>query len=108
MADNSKSTAMRLARAFVRDNGMTLSDAIKCAWRNVRLKAALRAGPVRFTFQKADGTIRAAFGTLEPSAIAYTPNGTGRPMPDTVQRYWDLDKGAYRAFSKAALLSVAV
>ena len=99
---------MRLARAFVRDNGMDLSDAIKCAWLNIRLKAALRAGSVRFTFRKADGTIRAAFGTLEPSAIAYTPNGTGRPMPDNVQRYWDLDKGAYRAFSKAALLTVAI
>lgn len=101
------SEVMKAAWAFVKENGMTLSDAMRCAWRNFKLKAMMLAGKaVRFTFLKADGTIRQALGTLAKAAINYIPNGNGKAAPDRIQRFWDLEKAAYRCFTKAALLTV--
>ena len=103
------SAIMRMAWQFVKHEGMTLGEAMKCAWRNFKLKAAMYAGrAVRFTFKKVDGTIREALGTLAQAAINYIPNGNGRPAPESVQRYWDLEAAGYRSFRKASLLSVAI
>lgn len=99
---------MRMAWQFVKQNGMTLGDAMRCAWRNIKLKAAMLAGKaVSFVFRKSDGTLRNALGTLARAAINYIPNGNGRPAPETIQRYWDLEKASYRCFTKANLVSVA-
>lgn len=98
---------MRAAWAFVKTNGMKLGDAMRCAYRNLKLKTGMLAGKaMRFTFAKADGTVREALGTLAAAAINYTPNGNGRPAPTHIQRYWDLEKAAYRCFDRARLMSV--
>ena len=103
------SAIMKMAWMFVKNEGMTLGNAMRCAWRNFKLKMGMMAGKaVRFTFRKIDGTVRNALGTLAQAAINYIPNGNGRPAPDGVQRYWDLEAGGYRSFRKASLLSVAL
>ena len=109
MSKQTKMTAiMRQAWSFVKGEGMTLSEAMKCAWRNFKLKMEMLAGKaVRFSFRKVDGTVREALGTLAQAAINYIPNGNGRPAPDSVQRYWDLEAGGYRSYSKASLLAIA-
>lgn len=100
---------MQNAWAFVRDNGMTLSNALKVAWKNFKLKSMMMAGKaVKFTFQKVDGTIRTALGTLAQAAINYIPNGNGHSAPDTVQRFWDLENGGYRSFRKANLVDICL
>lgn len=55
---------MTMAWAFVKRNGYTMSEALKTAWRNIKLKAAMAKRICKFYFQKVDGTIREAFGTL--------------------------------------------
>ena len=43
---------MSLAWQFVRKNGYTMSEALKCAWANIKLKAALSKRIVSSTFRK--------------------------------------------------------
>lgn len=54
---------MSLAWQFVKRNGFDLSQALKTAWANVKLHAALKKGIVKFYFTKVDGSLREAYGT---------------------------------------------
>lgn len=94
-----------LAWQFVRRNGYTLSEALTTAWRNIKLRKALTERICKFTFQKVDGSIRQAFGTLADSLIPAT-SGSDRRRNDTVQVYFDTEKGEYRCFKRANLLSI--
>ena len=55
---------MSLAWQFVRKNGFTMSEALKCAWANMKLKLQMKSKIVKFYFQKVDGSVREAYGTL--------------------------------------------
>ncbi len=100
---NQLKTIMNLAWQFVKQNGFTMSDALKCAWANIKLKACLASGIVCFTFRKVDGSLRQAFGTL-----ANTPAtaNSGRKPNDKVQTYYDTEKQEWRCFKKCNLISV--
>lgn len=52
---------MQMAWSFVRKNGYSMSEALKCAWANLKLKAALKVKIVEFYFKKTDGSLRQAF-----------------------------------------------
>lgn len=49
---------MSLAWQFVRKNGFTMSEALKCAWANMKLKLQMKSKIVKFYFQKVDGSVR--------------------------------------------------
>ncbi|PWM11197.1 MAG: DUF2693 domain-containing protein [Flavobacteriales bacterium] len=109
MSDAKKSTlvnVMSLAWQFVKKNGFTMSEALKTAWANIKLKTAMHKRIVKFWFAKVDGSIREAYGTLEPSRLPET-NGSGRFRNDTVQTYFDTEKSEYRCFKKANLIKFA-
>ena len=55
---------MQMAWSFVRKNGYTMSETLKGAWTNIKLRALLDKKVVEFYFKKNDGTLRQAFGTL--------------------------------------------
>lgn len=97
---------MNLAWQFIKRNGYSKSEALKAAWVNIRLKAAMKSRIVRFYFQKIDGSIREAFGTLNERVIPATAQ-SGRRQNDTVQVYFDTEKQEYRCFKKANLLRIA-
>lgn len=97
---------MSLAWQFVKRNGYTMSEALKCAWANVKLRAALNKRIVKFYFQKVDGTLREAYGTLKTDLIPET-KGDARKRNDTVQVYFDTEKSEYRCFKKANLIRIA-
>ena len=94
-----------LAWQFVKRNGYTLSEALVTAWRNIKLRKALAKGICKFTFEKVDGSIRQAFGTLAENRIPAT-NGSDRRRNDSVQVYFDTEKQEYRCFKKANLLTI--
>lgn len=100
---NSMREIMKLAWQMVKRNGFTMSEALKTAWRNIKLKARLHTGIVKFYFQKVDGSIREAYGTLKGSLIPAT-SGDDRKRNDTVQVYFDTEKQEYRCFKKANLI----
>lgn len=97
---------MTLAWSFVRRNGFTMAEAMKIAWRNYKLKKAMYGRIVKFYFLKVDSTLREAYGTLKENLLPAT-QGTGRRANDTVQTYFDTEKGEWRCFKKANLVRIA-
>lgn len=100
------SNVMTAAWQFVKNNGYTMSEALKCAWRNIKLQAAMRTRIVKFHFQKIDGSIREAFGTLAERIVPATNGTSGRKVNNSVQTYFDTEKHEWRCFKKANLIDV--
>lgn len=102
---NTMREVMSLAWQFVRKNGFTMSEALKTAWRNIKLRVALSKRVVKFYFQKVDGSLREAYGTLVSDKIPAT-KGT-KKTADTCQVYFDTEKDEWRCFKKANLVKIA-
>lgn len=109
MSNERKSTlrnVMSLAWQFVKRNGLSLSEALTIAWRNIKLRAAMSSRIVRFYFRKVDGTIREAYGTLAERLTPTTSGTSTRRTNDTVQTYFDTEKQEWRCFKKANLYAL--
>lgn len=107
MSNERKSTlsqVMNLAWQFVKRNGFNLSQALKAAWANIKLTAAMRQRIVKFYYRKVDGTVREAYGTLKESLLPSSKGVDSRKKSDTVQTYFDTEKSEYRCFKKANLI----
>lgn len=100
------STIMNLAWQFVKKNGMSMSDALRVAWQNYKLHSAMMSRIVKFYFQKVDGSVREAYGTLKADMLPATGESGRKPNP-TVQVYFDTERQAFRCYKKANLLSIA-
>ena len=100
------SEIMRQAWVFVRKNGFSMSEALKVAWLNAKVKMAMKTRIVKFYFQKIDGSIREAYGTLKEELLPPT-QGSGRKPNDSVQVYYDSEREEYRCFKKANLIRMA-
>ena len=108
MSTKMKSTmkdVMLLAWTFVKRNGYSMSDALKCAWANIKLRALLGKKVVEFYFKKTDGTLRQAFGTLMSDRVPETKGE--RKAADSCQVYFDTEKEAWRSFKKCNLIKIA-
>ena len=68
---------MNLAWQMVKRNGYTMSEALKVAWLNMKLKMQMKQKIVRFYYRKVSGEIREAFGSLQENLLPET-QGTGR------------------------------
>ena len=101
-----KSQVFRLAWQFIKKNGYSLSEALRCAWANIKLRKQMAEKIVKFRFSKAYGTIREAYGTLMANMLPQS-KGAGRKQNDAVQTYFDTEKGEYRCFKKANLIEIA-
>lgn len=97
---------MNLAWSFVRKNGYSMSEALKCAWLNMKLKASMKERIVKFYFQKVDGSIREAYGTLKESLLPPIKGTESRKKSDTLQVYFDTEKQSYRSFKVANLIKI--
>lgn len=98
---------MQMAWQFVKRNGFTMAEALKAAWLNFKLKAAMAVRIVKFYFQKVDGSIREAYGTLNASVVPETSGNDNRRKNDTVQTYYDTEVQSWRCFKRANLLRIA-
>ena len=96
---------MQLAWSFVRKNGYSMSEALKCAWANLKLKAALKVKIVEFYFKKTDGTLRQAFGTLMSDRVPET-KGT-KKTAENCQVYFDTEVGDLLCFKKCNRIKIA-
>ena len=108
MTTTTKSTmreVMQVAWQFVRRYGFTMSEALKTAWRNIKLRAAMRKGIVKFYYQKVDGTLREAYGTLMSERIPATKGE--KKTNDICQVYFDTEKDEWRCFKKANLVKIS-
>lgn len=103
---NKMREVMKLAWQMVKKNGYSMSEALKTAWLNIKLKAQMKERIVKFYFQKVDGSIREAYGTLKESLLPPTNAADGRKKSDTVQTYFDTEKSEYRCFKVANLIKI--
>lgn len=93
---------MNLAWSFVHKNGYSMSEALKCAWANIKLRTLLHKQVVEFFFKKVDGTLRQAFGTLMANRV---PQTTGpKKTANSCQVYFDTEKNEWRCFKKCNLV----
>lgn len=99
------SKIMSLAWQMVRKNGYTISEALKVAWQNFKLKAKMKKGVVRFYYRKVNGELREAFGTLSDRVVPETKE-TGRKANNTLQTYYDTEREEWRSFKIANLVNV--
>jgi len=93
---------MKLAWKFFKQTGVSFSECLKKSWKNYKLQKALKQGIVKFYFQKVDGTIREAWGTLKD--VEDKIKGTGKTKNDSVQVYFDTEKEQFRSFKKFNLV----
>ena len=77
------------------------------------LQSKMMEQAVKFQFKKKDGSIRDALGTLKRALMKqedgslWEPKGEGKPEPDTVIRYFDLEKGMWRCFTVTDFIGLA-
>lgn len=107
MKNSDLRTIMTMAWQFVKRNGFTMSEALHAAWLNFKLKVAMAVRIVKFYFQKVDGSIREAYGTLRSDLIPEVKGDDKRKKNDTVQVYFDTEKGEFRCFKVANLVRIA-
>ncbi len=105
MKKYNRSELLKLTWQFMKKNGMTMSEALRIAWRNLKVKNLMKVRIVKFYFQKVDGSIREAYGTMRENLIPATA-GSDRKRNDTVQTYYDTEKSEWRCFKKANLLNI--
>lgn len=100
-----KSKLFIIAHTLVRVYKITLSEALKISWKNMKLKISLHEGGAHFQYLKKDGTLRETFGTLHN--IEHLLVGSDKFQNDKLTfRYYDLEKKAFRAFKIINLISV--
>jgi hypothetical protein len=92
----------KTAWQFFRQTGKSFSECLKQAWKNYKLKIDLLKGIVRFYFQKTDGTIREAWGTLKD--VEDKIKGVEKEKNLTIQVYYDTEKQEFRSFKKFNLV----
>jgi len=97
---------MTEAHRFIKIAGLSLSEALRKAWANFKLKLKMAQGIVKFYFQKVDGTIREAYGTLAANLVPETSGNDMRKKNDTTQVYFDTEKQEWRCFKKLNLVSI--
>jgi len=96
---------MQDAHRFIKITGINLSEALKKAWSIFKLKMQMTKGIVKFYFQKVDGTIREAYGTLKENLIPTTNGNDKRAKNNTTQVYFDTEKSEWRCFKKLNLVN---
>lgn len=74
---------------------------------NKELSKLLHERVVRFVYQKSDGSIREAVGTLKKDMCPDVKGG-GKPTPGHLQLYFDLEKKAWRSFRKELLIKIEI
>lgn len=104
---NQMKEVMSLAWSFVKRNVFSMSETLKVAWANMKLKLQMKSKIVKFYFQKVDGSVREAYGTLNEKLMPAIAGTDNRKKNDTVQTYYDTERQEFRCFKKANLLKIA-
>lgn len=91
-----------------------LQDVLTVEALHTELKTRLAAGLAHFLYEKKDGTVRNAFGTLRVDLLPPQPETTAGAEPDKtpapqnphLQKYWDFEAKAWRAFTISKLIAI--
>lgn len=104
MKRNDLQTIMRRAWTLFRSTGKAFAVCLSKAWALYRLTKRMRAGVVLFAYEKTDGSLRKACGTLHD--VAATVKGTGRPDDGQTVKYYDVEAAGWRSFKVENFVTV--
>lgn len=83
------------------------STAQRQAWKAFKTRQAMKNNIVTIAYKKANGEYRTAICTLCPALLPVSKsNGTKRAKPAHQVCYFDIEKGMFRSFHAARLVSV--
>lgn len=98
------STIMCRAWELFRCTGKTFAICLAKAWALYRLAKRMRIGVVTFCYEKTDGTLRKAKGTLKE--VAHLIKGTATAESPKTVRYFDIEAQAFRSFKIENLITI--
>ena len=108
-----KKWAFYFANRLMNEYNLTRKAAFKQAFLTLKLMDALGRGEVRFVYEKQDGTLREARGTLCHGIseafdnYKYKTDVTDNDRDTRTNiTYWDLDREAFRSFSVLKLKEI--
>lgn len=101
----SKSLVMKSAWSIFKNGEVkSFGDAMRMAWKAIKLRIAMTKGVVKFQYRKASGEVRTAFGTIKSDLVNYTYRNSNRKPCYRVMAYWDVQVQMFRSFSIAHLI----
>lgn len=103
MKTDFRKRVFRVAHELVKATGKTFDVCLARAWALHRLTARMRQGTVAFAYERRDGSLRKAVGTLKD--VQGLVKGTGRPDYKTV-RYFDVEANGFRSFRVENLITI--
>ena len=103
MKRNDLQNIMRRAWELYRTTGKAFAVCLSRSWVIFRLIQRMRSGVVQFSYEKIDGTLRKAKGTLR--GVSSIIKGTGTETPKTV-KYYDTEAANWRSFKIENLITI--
>lgn len=100
---NFRSKVFRQAYEMMKVTGKAFAVCLSKAWAIYRLYKRMKNETVSFAYEKADGSLRKAKGTLQD--VSNLIKGTGMENYKTV-RYFDIDANGFRSFKVENLITV--
>lgn len=100
---NFRSKVFKQAYELMKATGKAFAVCLSKAWSFYRLTKRMHREVVIFTYEKADGTLRKAKGTLKD--VQSLIKGTGTENYKTV-RYFDVKANGFRSFKVENLITV--
>ena len=94
---------MLRAYHIMAETGKAWAECLRKAWQLYRINKELHQGEITFYFEKANGEIRKATGTLK---IEYEFKTQNQPNPK-VFTYFDVDANDFRSFKIANFIGLA-
>lgn len=108
LAISPDSISNNTSKVIRRSNGIDIPTAISKGLILETLKKRMMRGEVvRFCYEKLNGEIRTAIGTLQPHAVKANVVGTGIPKRFVgMFAYLDLEKMAWRGFKEERIIGI--
>ena len=103
MKRNDLQNIMRRAWELFRTTGKSFAACLSRSWVIFRLIQRMRSSVVQFSYEKIDGTLRKAKGTLR--GVSSIIKGTGTETPKTV-KYYDIEAANWRSFKIENLITI--
>lgn len=101
--ENFRTQVFKRAYELVKSTGKTFAVCLSKAWSIYRLAKRMKTEVVKFSYEKVNGTLRTAKGTLKD--VNHLIKGTGTASTSTL-RYFDVDAQAFRSFKIENLITV--
>ena len=102
------SELMKMAWLIRRSTGKSISESLRKAWINCKLRIQMYLRVVEFYYQKINGEVRQAFGTLQMKQFpATTGTKSNRKQNETCLLYWDMEKKEFRQFKVWNIIKIA-